>query len=333
MHPEDRQAYLDEFLKCTQDQRPFHATVRVRRADGAWRAIESHARPRFSESGAFRGFVGASIDVTERLDAERAVRKLNRTLEGRVAERTADLEERNKELQHFAYIASHDLREPLRKIQSFGDLLQDEAKDGLSEDAGIYVQRMRSAAARMDMLLSDLLAYSRIATHIRPFAPVHLEKVISDVLDDYELKIRDLDAVVDAQVSGALDADESQLRQLVSNLVSNSLTFRRDGVRPHIRVHASIETDRARASEQDCRIVIEDNGIGFDEKYLGRIFEPFERLHGRTDYEGTGMGLAICRRIVQRHRGEITAESVPGEGSRFVVVLPVRQQEKVAPSD
>ncbi len=325
MHPEDGPAYLEEFLQCARDQRHFHATVRVRRADGAWRAIESHGRPRLSESGEFQGFVGASIDVTERLEAERAVRRLNRTLERRVAERTADLEERNKELQHFAYIASHDLREPLRKIRAFGDLLQNDAQDKLSEEADFYIQRMRSSASRMDDLLTDLLAFSRIATHTRPFTPVHVRQAISDAVEDYDLKISELDAVVDVQATGAVDADGSQLRQLMSNLIDNALKFRREGVEPRLRVHASVQPALEDASEEVCRIVVEDNGIGFDEKYLDRIFEPFERLHGRSDYEGNGMGLAICRRIVQRHRGNITAESVPGEGSRFIVTLPVRR--------
>lgn len=333
MHPDDGPAYLEEFLSCTREQRPFNATVRVRRADGAWRSIESHGRPRLSKSGEFQGFVGASIDVTERLEAERAVRKLNRTLERRVAERTADLEERNKELQHFAYIASHDLREPLRKIRAFGDLLQDEAKDDLTEHAGLYIQRMRSAASRMDNLLSDLLAFSRIATNPRPFIPVHLEEAVSDVLGDYEFKIPELNAIVDVQATGAVDADESQLRHLLSNLIDNALKFRREGVAPRILVRAATETAPEGVSREICRIVVEDNGIGFDEKYLDRIFEPFERLHGRTEYEGTGMGLAICHRIVLRHRGTITAESVLGEGSRFTVLLPVRQQETSTAAD
>lgn len=317
MHPEDAPAYLGEFLRCTREQRPFRATVRVRRADGAWRSIESYGRPRFSESGEFRGFVGASVDVTERLEAEAAVRKLNRTLERRVAERTADLEERNTELQHFAYIASHDLREPLRKIRTFGDLLLEETDGRLSSEGRFFVERMRSAATRMDGLLTDLLTFSQIAMHPRPFSPVRVSEVIAKVLEDYDLMITELDVEVDVQADGVIDADEAQVRQLVSNLVDNALKFRRRGVRPHIRIRA--ESD---ASGGICRIRVEDNGIGIDAHHLVRIFEPFERLHPRGEYEGTGMGLAVCRRIAQRHRGEIAAESVPGEGSRFVVTLP-----------
>ncbi len=333
MHPEDAPAYLEEFLRCARDQRPFRATVRVRRADGSWRAIESYGRPRISDSGEFRGFVGASVDVTERLDAEREVRTLNRTLERRVAERTADLKERNTELQHFAYIASHDLREPLRKIRTFGDLLQDEADRELSEEGSFYIQRMRSSASRMDDLLTDLLDFSRITTHTRPFAPVLVRLLISDIVEDYELKIRELDAVLDVEASGTVDADETQLRRLVSNLIGNALKFRREGIQPQIRVVASVDTASEGTSEHAYRIVVEDNGIGFDEKYLDRIFEPFERLHGKNAYEGTGIGLAICRRIVRRHRGTITAESVPGEGSRFTVVLPARQRENAPGSE
>ena len=333
MHPDDAPAYMDEFLRCVREQQPFHATVRVRAADGSWRAIESHGRPRFSESDGFCGFVGASMDVTERLETERAIHQLNRTLEKRVAERTADLEERNKELEHFAYIASHDLREPLRKIRAFGDLLQEEVGESLSGDAETYIQRMRSGATRMDELLTDLLAFSRITTHTRPFTLVRLDEAVADVLEDFELRIRELGADVDVQATGAIDADESQLRQLISNLIDNALTFRRDGVSPHVRIHTCIEETEGGASEESCRIEVEDNGIGFDVKYVDRIFQPFERLHGRSQYQGTGMGLAICRRIVHRHRGAISAQSTPGEGSLFVVTLPARRPENAVAPD
>ena len=327
MHPDDAPGYLEEFLRCLREQQPFHATVRVKNADGSWRAIESYGRPRFSESDAFCGFVGASVDVTERLETERALQRLNRNLENRVDERTADLEERNKELEHFAYIASHDLREPLRKIRAFGDLLQEEAGDVLSGDAELYIQRMRSAAMRMDELLTDLLAFSRVTTHTRPFSLVRLDEVVAVVLEDFELRIRELGATIDVQATGAIDADESQLRQLIANLIDNALTFHQEGVSPHIRVQAYIEEAEEGTAEERCRIEIEDNGIGFDEKYVDRIFQPFERLHGRSRYQGTGMGLAICRRIVQRHRGAISVQSSPGKGSRFVVTLPARSPE------
>lgn len=324
MHPEDGPAYLEEFQRCTREQRPFHATVRVRRADGAWRALESYGRPRISESGEFKGYVGASIDVTERLEAEKSARKLNRTLERRVAERTADLEERNRELQHFAYIASHDLREPLRKIRTFGDLLLDEADGQLGEEGHFYVERMRSAASRMDGLLSDLLTFSQIAMHPRPFTPIRVKSLISDVLEDYDLKISELNAVVDVEAEGVIDGDAAQLRQLISNLIDNALKFRRDGTPPRIRIRAGLTQAADGDAEPVCRIVVEDDGIGIDARHWDRIFEPFERLHARSKYDGTGMGLAVCRRIARRHRGEIVVESAPAEGSRFIITLPAR---------
>lgn len=325
MHPDDGSAYLEEFLRCTRARIPFRATVRVRRADSEWRTIESHGRPRLADSGEFKGFVGASIDVTERLTTEEEIRTLNRTLERRVTERTADLEQRNRELQHFAYIASHDLREPLRKIQTFADLLKTEAEARLGDEANLFIRRMRSAASRMEELLSDLVTFSRIATHTGPFAPVDLERLTAGVIADYDLLITELDAKVEVEASGALEADESQIRQLLSNMVGNALKFRRDGVKPLVRVHASISTD-SNPPKNMCRIVVEDNGIGVDEQYFDRIFEPFERLHGRGEYDGTGMGLAICRRIVQRHRGRISVQSRSDEGIAFIVEMPARQQ-------
>ncbi len=321
VHPDDAEMYVGEFARCVREQRPFRATVRARRADGAWRFMESYGKPRLSESGEFRGFVGASVDITEHLEAENAVRELNRTLERRVAERTADLEDRNRELQQFAYVASHDLREPLRKIRTFGDLLLTDMEDALPEQAVFYVDRMRSAAQRMDTLLNDLLAFSRLATHAAPHSRVDLNTLIHSVLEDYELMIGEVQAKVDVIASGIIEADAWQLKQLISNLLDNALKFRRDGVTPRIRIVAEVVEDYVDAPQ--CRITVEDNGIGFDVKYAERIFSPFERLHGRSQFEGTGMGLAMCRRIVQRHRGEIIAEGRPGDGSRFVVTLPV----------
>jgi signal transduction histidine kinase len=266
--------------------------------------------------------------LAARRQAEDELRETNRTLERRVRERTADLEARNRELQSFAYIASHDLREPLRKIQTFAGLLRDDAADRLEEEERHFLGRMESAAARMDGFLRDLLAFSRVATHTASPDPVRLDEVIRDVLEDYDLLIHETRAEVLTDAAVALLADRRQLRQLVAHLIGNALKFRREAAPPRLHIHATIENGGVRADGggRVCRITVEDEGLGFDEKYAERIFEPFQRLHGRGVFEGTGMGLAICRRIVERHGGTITAESVPGEGSRFIVLLPVHQE-------
>ena len=275
------------------------------------------------------GGVAAMLDVTDRLAAEHELRELNQTLEQRVAERTADLEDRNRELQNFAHIASHDLREPLRKIQSFGGMLQEEATARLNEQENDYLDRMQSAASRMDQLLRDLLAFSRVRTQAQPFAPVDLGKVVEDVLVDYELMIRQTKAKVELNVDAAVQGDTAQLRQLVTNLVGNAFKYRHPERPLHLRIGTSLvapdEAHLRRADGEVCRMEVEDNGIGFPQEYASQIFDPFNRLHGRDAYEGTGMGLAICRRIVDRHGGLITAEGKPGEGARFVIELPSRQ--------
>ena len=304
-------------------ERPLHTATLVSAVRTA-----IHARERQYE-------VRDALSAREK--AEQGLRDLNRTLEHRVQERTADLEARNRELQNFAHVASHDLREPLRKIQTFAGLVQEEAGDKLSEDTLLFLERMSAAAVRMDGLLHDLLAFSRVATHIAPSTPVRLDEIVTDVLKDYELTIQNTAAevVVDADVT--IEADRPQLRQLLANLIGNAFKFRHAESAARIRIHARVDSEDNEALPEApgpvCRISVEDEGVGFDPKFARRIFEPYERLHGQGSYEGTGMGLAICQRIVQLHGGTIHAESTPGEGSRFVILLPVNQKGGVSDAD
>jgi signal transduction histidine kinase len=231
----------------------------------------------------------------------------------------ARLEFLNAELQEFAFVASHDLQEPLRKIQSFATRLKSKCESSLGEDGCDYLSRMESAANRMSVLLSDLLNYSRVTTRANPFIPLDLSGVAELVTSDLEVLIEDTRARVEIDDLPVIEADESQMRQLLQNLISNALKYRREDEVPVVNVYS-------RAENGVCRLIVEDNGIGFDEKYLDRIFKPFQRLHGRTSkYDGTGMGLAICRKIVERHGGTITALSSPGGGSTFIATLPVKQ--------
>ncbi|MDX1546085.1 MAG: ATP-binding protein [Rhodothermales bacterium] len=273
-----------------------------------------------------------------RLERER-LQRLSESLEERVRERTADLarsnktlEQRNRELQDFAYVASHDLQEPLRKIRAFADLLKADHGSALPEEGAFYVERMQDAAERMSRLISDLLDFSRVMTRARPFERVDLNDIAEDVLSDLELRCRETGAEVSIGALPSLDAERSQMARLLQNLISNGLKFHREGVPPRIEVRGGIDPDARLPgiSGPVAYIEVEDNGIGFDEKYLDRIFSPFQRLHGQSDYSGTGMGLTICRRIAEHHEGTITARSTPGEGSTFIVHLPVRQERKEA---
>ncbi len=230
---------------------------------------------------------------------------------------TIQLQQSNRELEDFAYVASHDLQEPLRKIQAFGDRLKVKYAETLAGDGLDYLDRMQKAAGRMQALINDLLVFSRITTKAQPFAAVDLEEIAHEVIHDLEVRIHQANGEVIVGPMPAIDADALQMRQLLQNLVGNGLKFHRPDLPPRVEISGKTFNNTA-------EITVSDNGIGFDEKYADRIFTMFERLHGRTAYEGTGIGLAICRKIAHRHGGEIQASSVPGEGARFVVTLPVK---------
>lgn len=271
-------------------------------------------------------------DITARRQAEEALRRAHDELELRVQQRTAELSRSNAELQQFAYVASHDLQEPLRKIMAFGDRLDINAGPTLDERNRDYLKRMLNAADRMSGLINALLAYSRVTTKAQPFSPVNLSDVAREVLSDLEIAIEESGAVVEVGPLPTIEADASQMRQLLQNLIGNALKFRREGVSPRVQVEAeTIPTAAPEAAptvSNVMRLRVTDNGIGFDERFAERIFEVFERLHGRDQYAGSGMGLAICRKIVERHHGTIVAASTPGEGSTFTVTLPLKQPQE-----
>jgi signal transduction histidine kinase len=253
-------------------------------------------------------------DIIDRAQHEEALRRSRDELELRVRERTAELARKNQELQEFAYVASHDLTEPLRKILTFGDLLKTKSAS-LGEQESDYVSRMTGAANRMQELLDALLRYSRIETQARDFVPVKLHDIVHTVTADLEVSIKKIGAQLEIGFLPVINCDPYQWRQVFQNLIANALKYHRSEVRTIIKVYGE-------EREGTCRILVEDNGIGFDEKYLDKIFQPFQRLHGRNEYPGTGTGLAICKKIVERHGGTITARSTPGKGSTFIVTLP-----------
>lgn len=236
------------------------------------------------------------------------------------------LEQSNKELENFAFVASHDLQEPLRKIESFGSRLVARYGDHLGDDGKMYVDRMQNAASRMRRLIIDLLSYSRVTTKAQPFVRLKPGKILQEVLGDLQVAIDEAGATVEVGPLPLIEGDPTQIQQLFQNLISNAIKFRAKGIAPRVRVEGCIATKLECLQEIEvCEIRIQDNGIGFDEKYLGRIFAVFQRLHGRSEYEGTGIGLATCRKIVDRHNGTIIAQSKPGAGSTFIVTLPVNQ--------
>ncbi len=279
----------------------------------------------------------------ERMRVYQNLQDLNATLEAKVEQRTAvlrqlntELQRSNQELQDFAYVASHDLQEPLRKIQAFGNLLEEEHGRALG-DGKAYLDRMRNAATRMRVLIEDLLTFSRVTTKAAPFSQVDLNAVIREVVDDVGPRLQATQGSIEAQPLPTIEADPGQIHQLLQNLIVNALKFHRPDVPPIIKIFAEVQINPETASleagtipgqmEQRCLLFIEDNGIGFDEKYLDRIFTVFQRLHGKSDYEGTGIGLAVARKIVERHGGTVTARSSVGKGATFIITLPIAQPE------
>jgi len=255
--------------------------------------------------------------------------RMTELLEERVRERTAELasanlslKQSNRELEQFASVASHDLQEPLRKIEAFGDRLK-LTRDSLNDQSRDYLDRILSSASRMRTLINDLLMFSRVATRAQPFKKVDLGQIGREVVSDLEGRIQQVDGKVEMGELPQLEADPTQVRQLLQNLIGNGLKFHRPGVKPVVRIGARLLDEAGQPPRLE--IIVSDNGIGFEEQYLDRIFEVFQRLHGRNEFEGTGIGLAICRKIVERHGGTITARSQVGEGSTFIVTLPTGQ--------
>ncbi|MBO0949019.1 PAS domain-containing sensor histidine kinase [Fibrella forsythiae] len=255
-----------------------------------------------------------------------ALKQLQHQLENTIA----DLKRTNDNLEQFAYVASHDLQEPLRKIRSFGDVLKGSFGHQLNDEGTGLIDRMQTAANRMSGLIRDLLAYSRLASRKENLEAISLQTVLSRVLDDLDLSILETGAVIHAGPLPTVCGDDFQLRQLLQNLLSNALKFRPEGSSPVVHIQservpaATLPADVKPLQQADYyeRIELSDNGIGFEQKYVDRIFQVFQRLHGRSKYEGTGIGLAIVQKVVENHGGAIVATSEPGKGATFTIYLP-----------
>jgi PAS domain S-box-containing protein len=319
----------DLALKYRDDDRQVMAASKpviieeINMVNGQERVVEVMKAPVIDDEGNLMGLVGLFTDITERKKAEEKLRAF-----------AMRLEQNNRELQEFAYVASHDLQEPLRKVRAFGDRLKAKCGASFTVEGRDYLERMQNAAGRMQTLIEALLAYSRISTRAQPFVPVKLNKIIQEVLSDLEVRIEQVGGKVEVENLPEIEADAMQMRQLFQNLIGNALKFTRPGIAPVVKVHCEAMVSdsentggRLPIGRNYFRIYLQDNGIGFDEKYLDRIFTVFQRLHGRNEYEGSGVGLAICRKIVMRHNGDITARSQPGQGATFIIILPLKQQE------
>ena len=267
-------------------------------------------------------------EIHERRAAQKEISKLNQDLELRVHQRTTQLENSNRELESFAYIASHDLQEPLRKVQAFSDRLKTKYAGVLDERGKDYLTRMESAGRRMQAMVNDLLTFSRVKTKGEDFVTINLSDIVKDVIVDLEVRIKETNASIEIGDLPSIEADPSQMHQLFLNLISNAIKFCPENISPYVRIFSNDNVTHVSDTTPLCEMIVQDNGIGFEEQYLDRIFKPFQRLHGKEKYKGTGIGLSICLRIIERHCGRITAESIVGQGSKFIITLPIQQNKE-----
>lgn len=291
--------------------RDLHATKKC----GAEFPVEIALTPLPGDEGQV---LASIVDISERKLQEEALLRYSR-----------ELERSNEELARFASVASHDLQEPLRKIRTMGERLHDRSHTALDEKSRDYLQRMVKAGDNMHRLIRDLLEFSRVSTRSQPFVEIDLGAAVAVALSNLELAIEESGAAVEVTPLPRLEADPAQMQQLFQNLIGNALKFRQADAPPQISVRAAIEQVEG---VPVCAISVTDNGIGFEERYLDRIFAVFQRLHGKGRFEGTGIGLAICKKIVERHGGAITARSEPGSGSTFQFRIPMRQAQASKPS-
>ena len=330
VHPDDRNENIDLWMQSVNTGQDFHFEHRFKRYDGEYRWQLSRAVPQRDVNGDIRMWVGTSTDIHDR-------KLFMDELESKVQQRTHELEQANEqllrtntELAQFAYVASHDLQEPLRKIQTFATRIL-ESESTLSDKNRDYFNRMQASSLRMQQLITDLLSFSRSSTVEQHFKETDLNELLQNVKDQLSDKLEQTKAHIISMPLPVISIINYQFEQLVTNIIANSLKFVREGVPPVINIFTgtamggTIGLPGMRSNQLYHRITISDNGIGFEPQYAERIFQVFQRLHGKSAYEGTGIGLAICKKIVENHKGFITAVGKPGEGAAFTIYLPAGQ--------
>ncbi|MBS1564066.1 MAG: PAS domain-containing protein, partial [Bacteroidetes bacterium] len=331
IHREDLHTLRDHWATALKDKNDFAVEVRICNAAGEYQWNLLRAKARKDKDGRLLNIVITITDIHHQ-------KVMNEVLENMVAERTRELKDindaleiSNNDLQQFASVASHDLQEPLRKIQMFTGIIRDRFINELSDVPRQYLDKIMVSSARMKVLITDILSYSRLSASDSNFEPTNLRKIIDETLDDFEILIKEKNATIDIGELPVVEIIGGQMRQVFQNLLSNALKFTRSEVAPHISIQGQRVSQRAFDAPEHpegewSRITVKDNGIGFDKQFASHIFNLFQRLHSKDKYEGSGIGLAITKKIIDKHGGIITAHSEEGKGATFVIVLPVKHR-------
>ncbi len=332
VYEEDRDNYLAAYNAAFEMRKSFTAEYRLRRYDSEYRWVLDMAKPAFAADGKFTGYIGSLADVHDKKMEQEELEKKVMLRTHDLLEVNKELQRSNSELQQFAYVASHDLQEPLRKIMTFSDRLR--AYDEQLPDTGKkYMEKITGSVQRMTVLIDDLLNFSRLGRSGQKFEPVDINEALKKVLTDFDVIIKEKKAAIYIDVQGIIEAIPVQMEQLFHNLVSNALKFSKDDVAPEITINSRplskdemIQFAGLDEGKQYIKITVADNGIGFDSEFKEQIFVIFQRLNEMHRYPGTGIGLAICKKIVDNHCGKISASSIEGEGATFEIILPVKQK-------
>jgi PAS domain S-box-containing protein len=313
VEPTERAATVEHWAQSTRSGQDYEREVRLRAAPGVYRWHVVRAVPVKDRSERVLKWFGTCTDIEEQKIAR------DEAMNGRqkIEEMARELGRSNEALTQFASVASHDLQEPLHKISSYADLLA--SADSFGDREKKFLDHIQTATHRMNRLIKDVLAYAKVSASPAHREDVPLKPLVQQVLEDLDTRVREKEAQIFVDELPVVPANHSQMRQLFQNIISNALKYSKPTERPRIEIIC-------RELGENVEIVFQDNGIGFDNAAREKIFHPFERLHGRSEYDGSGLGLAVCRRIAETHGGTITAESEPGVGSTFRVVLPIRRR-------
>lgn len=320
IHPDDLELVRQARKDSMENKKPYHLEFTIIDAQGNHRRVFAENYMKFDESGELIGYNGMIKDITEKFENQRM-------LESKIEQ----LDKSNHNLQEFVYVASHDLQEPLRKISTFSDRLQTKYGSALDEEGNRYISRIAASCQSMQTLLEDLLDFSRLSFTDKMYEKVCVESIIHNVLSDLEMKIEESQATVVCNEMPLIDGYSSQLRQLFTNLIHNSIKFKKKDLPVLVRIDCmgAIATDypqlKLKKDTEYVQIVIQDDGIGFEQEFSEKIFMIFQRLHGKVEYSGSGIGLSICKKIVENHNGFIFAEGILNQGAKFTILLPKNQ--------